>query len=197
MNTNVQPANLQQLIRKIDRVAQENDRISWGMVMESLGQASFGPMLVVAGLITLAPVVGDIPGVPTMIAAIVLLTAGQLLLGRSHLWLPHWLLNRSISSRKLHKALQWFYPVARFTDRFLWDRLEIFSRGIAQYVIAFFCIIISLMMPLMEVVPFTANGAGLVLTIFGLALVAHDGLMSLLALLLSAATVTIALYPLL
>jgi hypothetical protein len=197
MTAKEQPASLQQLIRKIDRAAQGNEHISWGMIMESLGQASFGPMLVVAGLITLAPIVGDIPGVPTIIAAIVLLTAGQLLLGRSHLWLPHWLLNRSISRRKLHTALRWSYPAARFIDRFLRDRMEIFSRGIAQYVIAFFCIIISLMMPLMEVVPFTANGAGLVLTTFGLALVARDGLMSLLALLLSTATVAIAIYALL
>lgn len=52
MTAKEQPASLQQLIRKIDRAAQGNEHISRGMIMESLGQASFGPMLVVAGLIT-------------------------------------------------------------------------------------------------------------------------------------------------
>jgi hypothetical protein len=37
-------------------------------------------------------------------------------------------------------------------------------------------------MPVMEVIPFSASGAGAALTAFGLALIAHDGLTALFAL---------------
>ena len=43
------------------------------------------------------------------------------------------------------------------------------------------CIIIAISMPAMEVVPFVANAAGAALTAFGLSLIAHDGLLALIA----------------
>ena len=43
-------------------------------------------------------------------------------------------------------------------------------------------------MPFMEVVPFSANLAGAALAAFGLALVARDGLLALIAFLITAAT---------
>lgn len=33
----------------------------------AVGRRSFGPTLLLAGLVTLAPIVGDIPGVPVLI----------------------------------------------------------------------------------------------------------------------------------
>lgn len=44
----------------------------------------------------------------------------------------------------------------------------------------------SLAMPPMELIPFSANAAGAALTLFGLALVAHDGLLAWLGLALTA-----------
>jgi hypothetical protein len=43
----------------------------------------------------------------------------------------------------------------------------------------------------MELVPFSANGAGITLTLFGLGLVANDGLMALLGYALTATTLTL------
>ncbi len=45
--------------------------------MQAVGSRSFGPLLLVAGLVTLSPA-GDVPGVPTIMAAFVFLVAGQL-----------------------------------------------------------------------------------------------------------------------
>ncbi|WP_247639740.1 exopolysaccharide biosynthesis protein [Chromohalobacter moromii] len=50
------------------------------------------------------------------------------------------------------------------------------------YLVALFCFLIALAVPLMEVVPFSANGAGLALMMFGLSLMANDGLWALLIL---------------
>ncbi len=43
-------------------------------------------------------------------------------------------------------------------------------------------------MPPMELVPFSAIGAGLALTLLGLALLAHDGLVALLGIIVTAST---------
>ncbi|MDV6317708.1 exopolysaccharide biosynthesis protein [Chromohalobacter sp. HP20-39] len=63
--------------------------------------------------------------------------------------------------------------------------------------VALFCFLIALAMPLMEVVPFSANGAGLALMMFGLSLMANDGLWALLALILTGGTVGGVAYALL
>jgi hypothetical protein len=48
--------------------------------------------------------------------------------------------------------------------------------------------LISLAMPVMEVIPFSASGAGAALTAFGLALIARDGLTALFALIFTVTT---------
>ncbi len=189
--------NLTQLFDQIEGVANDQDSVSLEAMMGVLGRRSFGPLLLLAGLITLAPIVGDIPGVPTMIGIFVLLVAGQLVVGRQQLWLPQWLLQRSISARKVKKTLGWSRRPARFVDRLLKPRLSLFAEGGVFYVIAVLCMIIAAAMPAMEVIPFSANVAGAALTAFGLALIARDGLVSLLATLLTLATGGLALYQLL
>jgi hypothetical protein len=64
----------------------------------------------------------------------------------------------------------------------------IFVNGTAKYVIAIVCIFIALMLPFMEVVPFSANAGGLAIVAFGLALIASDGLLSLFSFILTGLT---------
>lgn len=49
-------------------------------------------------------------------------------------------------------------------------------------------------MPVMEAIPFSAGGAGAALTAFGLALIAHDGLTALFALIFTVTTGGLILY---
>jgi hypothetical protein len=183
--------NLQSLMEKIDEAAKANEQLSWEKILQVLGHASFGPLLVPAGLAILAPVIGDIPGVPTLIGIFVMLIAGQLIIGRDHIWQPKWLLRQSIDGAKLEKSIKRLKPIAIFIDRLLRRRLEIFIHGTGQKVIAAIVILITLMIPLMEVVPFSANAAGLALTTFGLALLAHDGFFGLLAMLFTGGTIAL------
>ena len=114
-----------------------------------------------------------------------------------HFWLPRWLLNRSVSHDKLEKALKWMRKPARFIDRGLKPRLTMFTSGVGAYVIAIICAQVAVAMPFMEVVPFSANLAGLVLTIFGLALIACDGQLALVAFFVLAASLGVLVYNLL
>lgn len=194
--------NLEQLLDRISEADSnatdaDEDRVSLDDILDAVGHRSFGPLLLVAGLVTLAPLIGDIPGVPTIMAVFVLLTAGQLLFQREHFWLPDWLLKRSVAHDKLCKAVDWLRRPARFLDRWLRPRLTKLVQGAGLYVIAVTCIAIALAMPAMEVVPFSANGAGAALTAFGLALIMRDGVLALLALAVTAGTFGVVLYNLL
>nr|WP_254722296.1 exopolysaccharide biosynthesis protein [Gilvimarinus xylanilyticus] len=182
----------------MDRIldaAEGHDCVNLDMILNAVGQRSYGPVLLLIGLIVLAPLIGDIPGVPTLCAIIVLLFSVQLMLHREHFWLPQWLLNRSIKTSSLNKAIDLSRKPARFVDRLVKPRLTFLIRGyIPARCVALCSIAIALMMPLMEFIPFSANLAGGVLTCFGLALIARDGFLALLAFALMIASVTLVFY---
>lgn len=189
--------SLEQLLDCIGKANTSRGQVSLGAIMEAVGSRSFGPVLLVAGLIILAPFIGGIPGVPTTMATLVLLSAGQLLFRREQFWLPRWLLKRSVARDKLCRGLKWLRRPAQFLDRLTRPRLSVFTQGAGIYVIAIACIAIAAVTPVMEFVPFSANGAGAALTAFGLALLARDGFLALLALLVTASMFGIVVYSLL
>jgi hypothetical protein len=119
--------SLQQMLQQLCDAATD-ERVSVNAMLEAVGRRSFGPLISLAGLVTLSPV-GDIPGVPTMVAVLVLLLSTQLLWGRSSFWLPGWLLRRSIARTKLTKSIGWLERPARFIDRFLRPRTLDVRRG--------------------------------------------------------------------
>ncbi len=196
-DTDQELTNLEQLLDRVCESTKEGDRVSLDRIMDWVGRRSFGPLLLVAGLVTVLPIIGDIPGVPTIMGVFVVLIAGQLLLRRDHIWLPQWMLERSVSRDKLRTGLEWMRSPAQFIDRFLRPRLTVFTHHAATYVIAVACIVIAAAMPLMEVIPFSANLAGAALTAFGLSLIAHDGLLALCAFAFTLLTCGVVVYNIL
>lgn len=179
------PRNMQQLLDRVEQAAEGRERVSVGMIVEQVGRRSFGPLLLVAGLMLTSPVSG-IPGMPTTFGALVLFVSLQLLFRRRHFWLPQLLLRRSLTTANLKKGLKYLRPPARFIDQGLRRRLAILVDNGAQTLIAVLCVLIALCTPLMEVVPFSATSAGVAIAIFGLAIIAHDGLVALGAFLVTA-----------
>ena len=194
MGQNQNITSLEELLDQVGEAERDGERVSLGAVMDVIGHRSFGPFLLVAGLATLAPLVGDIPGVPTIIGACVILIAVQLLFGADHFWLPGWLLRRSVKRESLRKGMKWMRRPARFVDRFLHPRLSVLTRGPGMWATAIVCVAIGGVMPVMEVVPFSANLAGAALTAFGLSLVTRDGLMALLAFTFTAGVAGVVVY---
>ncbi|MBS9403640.1 exopolysaccharide biosynthesis protein [Halomonas sp. TRM85114] len=187
----VAPTDLTTLLEQIRHAGEGEERVSLEAILDSVGQRSFAPFLLIAGLITLAPLIGDLPGVPTLMATLVVLSSGQLLARRKHVWFPRWLLTRQVSRERFQKGLDWMMRPASWVDRLLKPRLSRLTRPPANLPVALTCLLIAMAMPPMEFVPFTANGAGLALTLFGLALLADDGLLVLLGYAFTAATLTL------
>lgn len=51
------PTDLEELLDRIEDAAQEDDPVSVGGILDEVGRRSFGPLLLVAGITTLAPIV--------------------------------------------------------------------------------------------------------------------------------------------
>ncbi|MBL1266526.1 MAG: exopolysaccharide biosynthesis protein [Halomonas sp.] len=172
--------NLEQLLDRVGELTRHHERVSIEMVIEVIGSRSFGPLLMFIGITLFSPLSG-IPGMSFFMAVFVLLVAVQMLIGRKKFWLPPFILNRSVEQHKLQKALDWLSKPARGIDRVLKPRLTFLVHRSGSYGIAVLCVVVGLCMPLMELVPFSSSAAGLALLILGLSLVAHDGLLALLA----------------
>lgn len=185
--------NLEQLLARMEQAVSKNERVTLGEVLEEVGRTSFSPLLLLAGLIISLPVIGDIPGVPTLMAVLVTLTAGQLLLGRNYVWLPQWLLKRSVTRVKLCKGIGWMRKPARFVDHLLRPRLTALTQGAGTYAVAITCLLVAAALPASEFIPFSANGLGAALLAFALALLAGDGLMALIAFVLTGVTLALGL----
>ena len=176
MNQPDDPASLTELLERLRSNTAGQAQVSVGDLLEAIGERSFGPLI------------GDIPGVPTALGLMVLLTLGQLVFQRHSIWIPSKLARRNIEREKLAKGLDWMEKPARFMDRWTKQRLLWLVRGSGQYVIAIICMAVAAAMPLMEIIPFSANGAGIALMAFGLAIVARDGLLALIAIVATGGT---------
>ena len=183
--------NLKQLLNLIGQAADGQEAVTLGKIVGVIGSRSFGPLLFLAGIILFSPLSG-IPGMPTSMGIFVLLIALQLLFRREYFWLPGWLLNCSVARNKMEKSLKWLYPLCGFIDRILQPRLMVFINGASLYLIA-----IAVCLPIMEFVPFSAHTAGVVLTVFGLSLIFHDGLLALIAFTITVSTSGLVVYKLL
>lgn len=186
-----QPKSLVELLDRVGEAGKDQQRVAFKDILEAVGRSSFGPLVLLAGVITLTPIVGDIPGVPTILGVLVVLTTGQMLLGRSHFWFPRWLLRRSLKREKVKKIASWGRKPARWIDRVLRVRLAVLTEGAGAYVVAASCLLIGAAMPAMDFVPFSANAAGVILTLYGLSLIARDGLLALVGFLLTGVLLTL------
>jgi len=179
MNSTTDPTTLKAVIDEIQHLIKDRDTVSVEDILDMVGRRSFGPILLVAGLVTVAPLIGDIPGVPTIMAIIVFLVAIHILFQRDKLWFPDRILNRSVKKERLQRALEKLKKPASYIDWILKPRLKSITTGVMIYPAAIICLCISLAMPAMEFIPFSANFAGAALTAFGLSFIARDGLMAL------------------
>jgi hypothetical protein len=182
--------SLEQILDAVKEAKGTDGQVRLEEILDRMGTRSYGPVILLAGLITLAPLIGDIPGVPTIMGILVFMTSVQMLLGQDRILLPRWVKNHSVGRSKIERAVEWLRKPARFIDRYTKARLSFLVRGPGFVMMALFCMSVALIMPILEFIPFSANGAGAALTAFGLALTTRDGLFGLIAFLIFGGAVT-------
>ncbi len=184
------PKSVRDILDRLEEVAKVEDKVTLGRVVEALGNRSHGPFLIIPAMIDISPV-GGIPGLPTVLGAIIVLVAVQILLGHKHLWLPGFLARRGTSSEKTCKATRKLRPVARVMDRWFHGRLPKLTQGPFIRVAALGCIVMALTVPPLELFPFATTAPMAAIAAFGLALLVRDGALMIAALVLSAGAVAL------
>lgn len=165
-----------------DMVADARDgTLTLGDVLDDLGDRSYGPLFFILGLIIMLPI-GAIPGVPIIIGAVLIILAAQFVFGLKHPWMPSRFRALSITQEKAQDARRRVRPFLGFVDRFIDERaLWIVSRPMRIFA-ASSIIFLSLTMIPLEFIPFGVAVPGAAITAFGLAIVARDGLLMMIAL---------------
>lgn len=174
--------NLQNLLKKIEDMTQQNKNISVDDILEVIGRRAFGPLLVLIGLFLAIPGASDIPGVPIVMGGVIILTLGQQLIGRKKIWLPNTILDKSVKQSSVKKSLSYANKPAKFIDAITTSRLQfLVENPTSRLISTIACISIALLTPAMTIVLLSANVAGVCLLLFGISYIARDGLVMLLS----------------
>lgn len=172
----------------LDRIghADEDGLVCVGYLVSAMGQRSFGTLLLVPSLLLVSPL-SAIPGVSSVTGIVIALIAVQMLVGRDAVWLPRRINECCIDRRRFEKALAFLAPIARFCDKLVWPRLSVLTYGPCSRFVAAVCVLVGLLMPVFEMVPFASSILAAVVATFAFALVARDGVLVIVATVVTAA----------
>lgn len=188
-----EPQGVEEVLGELDELAADLDRVRIGDVLDDFGPRSFGVFLLVPPLIEVTPI-GGVPGVPSFLALVVAITAGQLLIGKDHVWLPAFIQQRSISSRRLHRGLTKLRGVAQWLDAHSHGRLQALTQGVWVKIAALVSLMLCSLVPPLELIPFASTLGLLPTGAIGLALIVRDGVLMAVALALAAVALGVAGY---
>ncbi|MFC3609130.1 exopolysaccharide biosynthesis protein [Stutzerimonas tarimensis] len=175
------PQRMTDLLKRLETAGDEDRPVTVREMVEAIGQGSFGMLLLVPGLLALSPASG-VPGLPSVLAVMVILITLQMLFGRDSFWLPQWILKRSAPRRRFDKAMRFLFRIAQWIDKLIRPRLVFLTRGVAVRFIGVICLLVAITMPPLEFIPMANTISGATLSLLGLGLIARDGLLILVAL---------------
>jgi hypothetical protein len=184
------PIDLEELLEQLESAGGREKEISLRDLRDAIGRRAFAPLLLLVSLIGFTPL-GGIPGVPTALALFIILFAGQVALSRRHLWAPAFVLDRQVEKRKLQKSARALKPFARWVDKVIRPRLTFLTEPPWSAAIAVTCVLLALTVPPFELVPFIDLPLWAAMVAFSLALFAHDGVLAIIAFILTAVGVVL------
>lgn len=178
----------------VDRLqeAAEGARVSLRDMVESFGESSFIPALMVPALLVVSPLSG-IPLFSTFCGLLIAFISGQMLISRRHLWLPDFLMERNFDGAKARKGLGKLRGVGDWLDRTARSRLRVMTAGPMRKLLQAVCLLCGLAMPFLELVPFSSSILGLTVLCFATALLVRDGLFATIGCVTLAAAVLVPL----
>jgi hypothetical protein len=179
----------------LDDIREDVDKagdISLEGILDAVGTRAYGPLLLIPGLLALAPT-GAIPGMSVVTGTLILLIAAQLLIGRNSPWLPRRALEFSFSKDRLINAIELGKPYARRIDSVLKPSLSTLTKFPATRIVALVAMALAITMYPLALVPFAVAIPSAAIVLFALGLTARDGRL-IIAALISAGLALLALY---
>ncbi len=152
--------------------AKGDPKLYLGELVNAFGERGFGALMLFFGLMNIA--IGIIPGTTTILGAPLLLMGVQLVTRQDQLWLPRWVLKRSIDRDTYREGVKAVLPRLRRVERHSRPRLMMMTSEISEILIGLVtCLLaIVLMLPIWggNLIP------ALIISSFGFGLMQRDGL---------------------
>ena len=180
---------LQATLDHLDDAFEDSDTTDLISIIEAFGKRAFGPILILAGLILLTPL-GAIPGVPIALGIIVISFSIQLLLGRDTPWMPKILARVKMRRKDVKKTKEKATPTLAKIDGLLRQRFIWTSRPTFAKLTAILSIIFAITLIPLGAVPFAVVIPGFMICLLGLGTAARDGLILLVAYVVSFAALS-------
>ncbi|MAP93870.1 MAG: polysaccharide synthesis protein exod [Ponticaulis sp.] len=158
----------------------EGETVSVVRLLRIVGQRSYGPLIMLLGFIAVSPLT-IIPGATWLVALLTLLITGQIVVGMSRPWIPKQVLEYKFKRELLLKGAESARGWASVFDRILKPRLSFLTRKPFIQLVALMCVAAALVTFPLGLVPFGPLLPGLTILVFGLGLIARDGIVVLLA----------------
>lgn len=149
------PVTLVTILEAI-RPAPEEVSVSLGDILSRIGQRSIAASLLVLALLMVSPL-SAIPFLPSLVAVVIVMIAGQAVIGREHLWLPRFMTNRQISASKLRRAIDSLARPARWIDNHRSGRWLVLTQQPIAAVAYIVVIMVALTWPPLSFVPFSTT----------------------------------------
>lgn len=145
------------------------------------GAASFATLILVISVLLVSPLSG-VPFFSSLCGLTIALIATQAAWGRDMIWLPERLLNTEFSLSRLGRGLHRLRRFARWLDGRTSNRLTgLVSQPLSRGVYAL-CALAAAGLPFMELVPLSSSLIGLAIALVSVGLLAKDGLLALIGL---------------
>lgn len=180
--SDAEPDNLSEVLDEIVETADakaDNQPLTLGDLLDSVGRRSYGPLLLLIGLFAISPATA-LPGLTWLTAALTLIVAGQMAIGLPSIWLPNAARSVRIGRRDVREGVKKGRPAARWVDHLLRQRLDFLSRSPFVNVVALCVIAAALITFPLGLVPFLPLIPGIAIVAFGLGMTARDGVWLLL-----------------
>jgi hypothetical protein len=153
-----------------DLAAADRERIAIADILTAFGDRAFGALMLVFAAPNALPTP---PGTSSVLGAPLLFITFQLMIGRSVLWLPRLITNRSIARADFAKLVGRMVPWLAKAERLLRPRLSILIGPVADRFIGAACLLLAIILflpiPLGNMVPAIAIAA------FAIGLIERDG----------------------
>jgi hypothetical protein len=171
----ISPNAVQNIAHRI-RQASGGSNVTVGEIVRAM-DASIQPVLLLLPALILVTPLSGIPGLSSLGGLTIALVAAQILLGRSDIWLPDFVLRRTLPASRLAWSLERLDRFAAFIDKRSTPRAEWLLGFPGRQLGLATCILCGMAMPFLELVPFSATTLAVVVSVLAAGLLVRDGVL--------------------
>ena len=149
-------ATLNGVVARLYHAARGAERVALGDLVDAMGRSSMAAVLLVPALLLVSPLSG-VPGASIVGGGVIALIAGQILAGRTEVWLPNFIRSRRLPGPALRRALVWLRGPAKRFDGLAPARSGGGGHAWWTSPLALLCLALGLSMPMLELIPFSSS----------------------------------------